>query len=65
MQEKQDGKRPEKSMETAGSLVPDLEGAPRSRLHPHRYAGMEKTSLFHMKMQENQRKPEKKHTPDG
>ena len=44
MHENPMGRRPEKNMEAAGSLVPALEGAARSALHSQRYRSVGKKS---------------------
>ncbi len=46
--------------EIFGSLTPDLEGAPSSMFHLHRYAGLKREEWTALKAKENKRKKENK-----
>lgn len=53
-------KKNKKDVEVSGSLMPDLEKAPQSMLHLHRYAGLKREEIAALKNTENRRKPEDK-----
>jgi hypothetical protein len=53
-------KKNKKDVEVSGSLMPDLEKAPQSMLHLHRYAGLKREEIAALKNTENRRKQEDK-----